>query len=223
MTDEAEGGNQRVYGGLLIGFALLSVLGAAHHPVTGAHDLQGALRSLAGSGMITGMHGFILAVFVMGFVGFCGFAQRLGLARPLALAGLVLMSLGVAAMISAGAINGFAVPAFAAHYEQLQPGEADAVQAMLRMSWAYNQAFASIGAALWGGALILWSAELVRRGGAARAVGLFGLIGGAALLIGLMTGLLALDVHGFLLITALLALWAAAIGALMLNRRLPAL
>lgn len=223
MTDTADDRNQRLYGGLLLAFAVLSLLGAATHPVAGGQDLQATLRSLAGSPMITGVHGFLLAVFAAGFVGMCGFAQRLDLDRPMALGGLVLMALGIATMMSAGAINGFAVPAFAAGYGQLQPGEEPAVRAALRMSWAYNQAFASIGAVLWGGALLLWSGELIKRAGIARIVGGFGLLGGGVILVGVAGGLIPLHVHGFLLITGLLSIWAAGVGLMMLNRRLPAL
>jgi hypothetical protein len=220
MTDTNE--HARTYGWLLLAFALLSVLGAAHHPTAGGDDLQGHLRSLSGGGMIRGVHGFIIAVMTAGFVGLCGVSRLLGLQRPWVLGGLVAMALGMATM-TAGAINGFAVPHFAAGYDALRPDQAEPVRAMLRMSWAYNQALAGIGACLWGVAIVLWSIELVGRGGAARWVGAAGLLAGGAILIGLLAGLITLNLHGFLLITALLAAWSAAVGVLLLNGRLSAL
>lgn len=225
MNEETRNETGRLYGGLLVGFAILSVLGAAHHPVAGGgHDLQDAVRALqSNAALISSVHAFLLAVFVAGFVGMCGFARRLGLDRPLALAGLVAMALGITAMICAGAINGFAVPSFAAGYADMKPDQAEAVRAILRMSWRLNQAFADIGAVLWTAALLLWSAELAFRRGAARIVGIVGGLAALAVLAGLLAAVIELTVSGFMLVTALLALWAAAVGLLMLNRRLPAL
>ncbi|MDB5691029.1 MAG: hypothetical protein JWO81_92 [Alphaproteobacteria bacterium] len=211
----------RIYGGLLLGAALLSAFTAAHHPTTAVHALPAVLASLAAqAGLIAGIHGALLLIFVVELVGFYGFARRLGLARPLPAAGMILLGLGTAAMVGAAAINGFAVPAFAARYPNLQPGDAPAVVAMLRMSWALNQALASIGAVAWGGALLAWSAELTLRRGLLRAMGIGGIAIGAVIAGGIASAAIRLDVGGFILVTALMSAWAAGAALLMLSGRL---
>jgi hypothetical protein len=225
MAERHDDPTQRVFGGMLVAFALLSTPGAAHHPTDGGgSDLAGRVEELARhAGLISDVHAFILAAFVLGFAGLCGFTRQLGLGRPLALCGLVAMALGTAAMISVGAINGFALPGFAAAYAGMKPEQVEAVRATLRISWQMNQAFADIGAVLWLAALLLWSIELAMRGGIVRVVGVAGGMGAAAILAALLAGAIALTVGGVMLVTAVLALWAAAVGLLILNRRLPAL
>jgi hypothetical protein len=211
----------RTYGALLLACALLSLLVAAHHPGPEAHDAAGMLRALAArSGMIEGVHGALLAIFAIELAGWYGFARLLGIHRPLAAAGLILMGLGGVAMIAAGTINGFAVPSFASAYANASPADAAVAAKVLRLCWALNQALASLGAVAMGGAILLWSLALIGRGGSSRLVGLGGAIAALAIAGGIVSGLLHLHVGGFILFTALLSLWTAAVALLMLTGRL---
>ena len=212
-----------VYGALLLACALLSLLVAAHHPSGPAspHAPADALRMLAAQAtLIEGVHGALLALFAIEIAGFYGFARLLGLQRPLAAAGLILLGAGTAAMMAAGTINGFAVPAFASSYADLKPADVSAVVTALRLCWRLNQAFASIGAVAMGGAMLLWSIALAGRAGWPRLVGGFGMLAGAAIAGGVASGLLRLHVGGFILFTALFSAWAAAVALLMLTGRL---
>ena len=211
----------QIYGGLLLGCALLSMLVAAHHPTSGSHDLAAVMRALAArKGMIEGVHGGLLALFALQLVGFYGFARLLGLARPLPAAGLVLIAIGGMAMMAAGAINGFALPAFASTYPALLPGDVQAATAALRLCWALNQAMASIGAVAMGGAMLLWSLALAARTGWPRLVGALGIVAGAVIVGGISSGLLRLHVGGFIFFTLLFSSWGAAVALLMLTNRL---
>ncbi|MDB5721430.1 MAG: hypothetical protein JWP15_2048 [Alphaproteobacteria bacterium] len=219
MTVANEPAN-KVYGGMLVGSALLSVLGALHHPRVEVHEIGAVVRSLAGQAtLIEGVHGALLAIFFVQYAGFYGFARRLGLGRPLIAGGWILLSLGTFAMASAAAINGFALPRFAADYAGLAPQDARAVVAVLKFSWALNQAWAQIGAIAWGGAILLWSIALVRMAGLARWLGFAGLGIALVLVGGLLGGLFSLDVAGFVLVTSLLAAWAIGAGLLLIAER----
>jgi hypothetical protein len=211
----------KIYAWLLLGSALLSLLVAAHHPEAQTHDVATALRFLAGeSGLITGVHGALLLLGGVELLGLYGVARLLGLARPLAAAGLILVGAGFMAMIGAAAINGFAVPAFAVDYRNLAPSDARAATMLLRLCWDLNQALAAIGAVAWGLGLLAWSAELARRDGPARLVGLLGGIAAVAIAGGVGFGFIRLHVGGFIGVTALLSAWSAAASLLMLTGRL---
>ncbi|HEX5183228.1 MAG TPA: hypothetical protein VFW19_08770 [Allosphingosinicella sp.] len=215
--------DQRIYGGLLLASALLSLLAAAHHPEIHAHDLATALRTLAGeTRFILAVHGVLIALALAELIGFYGFARLLGPGRPLPAAGLIFMAVGMAAMVGAAAINGLAVPAFASDYRGLAPADMKAAAMLLRLCWDLNQALASIGALAWGAALLAWSVALAGRSGLVRATGLLGLVAGLAIIGGLLSGLIDLHVGGFIALVALMTAWSVATALLMLTGRLAA-
>jgi hypothetical protein len=211
----------KAYGGLLLGSALLSLFAAAHHPTAGTHKATEVLHALAVQrGPIEAVHGILLGLFALQLVGFYGFARMLGVRRPLPAGGLILMALGGGAMMVAGAINGFALPAFAATYPNPGPADVQAAIAGLRLSWALNQAMASVGAVAMAGAMLLWSIALATRTGWARLVGGAGVAAALVIIGGLVSGLFHLDVSGFILFMTLLSVWTGAVAMLILAGRL---
>jgi hypothetical protein len=213
--------DSRLYGAILLGSALLSLLAAMHHPSAASHDLASALRILADeAGMIAGIHGLLIALFLLELLGLYGFARSLDLARPLPAAGLILVGTGTMAMLGAAAINGFAVPAFASDLRGIAPADTRSAAMLLRMCWDVNQALASIGAVAWGAGLIAWSIDLARRTGMVRLTGLIGLAASVVMVGALATGLIRLHVTGFIIVTALISAWSVAVALLMLSGRL---
>ena len=219
MNIENESATARIYGWLLLAAALLSVLGAFHHPSGSGHG--GGMAALARqAALVAFVHAALLAIFTAQYIGFFGLARRLGLDRPLVASGFILLSLGTMAMICAGAINGFASPSYGLGYADATPEQAAMANSVLGYGWALNQAFAKIGAFGWSGAVLLWSVALLAHAGLARWLGGIGLALGLGLLGGLVSGLLRLDVAGFTLLTSVLAVWAIGAAALMIAGRL---
>lgn len=215
--------DKKIYGGLLMGSALLSLFAAAHHPEVGAQDLPTALRIVAAQRRSIGIvHGLLIFLGLIELLGLYGVARILGVTRPLPAAGLLLVGTGFVAMLGAGAINGFAVPALASDYHAITPADVSAAKMVLRLCWDLNQALASIGAVAWAAGLLAWSAELARRAGPARLVGLFGAAAALAVAGGVGFGPIRLDVGGFIAVTALLTAWCVAVALLMLTNRLDA-
>jgi len=125
------------------------------------------------------VHGIAIAsVCAYGF-GYAALARRLGLQRPLVLAGLVTYLLGCAAMIGATILDGFVTPHIAA----------DAISAAPeRVAFAYNLVhylgvvlndLAKLGWILQAAASLAWSLTLIREGGFNRMIGLIGLLSSA--------------------------------------------
>jgi hypothetical protein len=213
--------DSKIYGAILIGSALLSLLAAAHHPSASSHDIASALRLLSReAGMIAGIHALLIALFLMELLGLYGFARLLGLARPLPAAGLILIGTGTMTMLGAAAINGFAAPHFASDMSGIAPADMRNAAMLLRLCWDLNQALASIGAFAWGAGLIAWSIDLARRAGLVRITGVVGLAASLVMVGALATGLLRLHVAGFIAVAALMSAWSIAAGLLMLTGRL---
>lgn len=173
----------------------------------------------AQSRVIGTVHAILIFLGFAELLGLYGVARLLGLARPLTAAGLILVGMGFVAMIGAGAINGFAVPAFASDYRAIAPADVPAATMLLRLCWDLNQALASIGAVAWGLGLLAWSAELARRAGPVRLVGLLGAIAALIVAGGVAFGLIRLHVGGFIAVSALLSGWSAAVALVMLTGR----
>ena len=70
------------------------------------------------------------------------------------------------------------------------------------------------------GALLLWSAAILASGRLARAAGVAGAIAGSAVLLGVLSGHLRLNVHGFGVVTLAQSLWLVWAGrSSLLSRR----
>jgi hypothetical protein len=187
----------RAAGIALIGAAAASMFAMAHHPA-----------SLHGGALIGIVHGAMILFTGMMMFGFAQLSRRLGLERPAVLAGLVAFAIGAIAEVGAATVNGFAMPALAAH---------GASHEAIDTLWFLNQALAGLGVAAIGAAYTLWSLALWRRHKVVAALGVVAGAGPALLLLG---GWINMHLHWAILVYAALALWAALAGWLLLGGRL---
>ena len=197
-----DGKGDRIAGNALIAAAALIVLMMAHHP-TGT-----------GGGMGQFVHGVLIVLVGVTIYGLAHLALRRGIARPDVLAGAVAYAIGAMGSIGAGTINGFVVPALAAH-EGLDRGP-------FVFAWEANQALAWLGVIATGAAFALWSLGLVRANGWPRAIGVLGLVAGAAPVALLASGAVRMNVTGAILVYSTHALWIAAAGLWLRNGRFEA-
>ncbi len=203
---------RRLAGGLLSATALLSMLAMAHHPhAHGGGDPLAALARIAG--IAAAMHGVLLVLLVAMAALLQEFAVARVHRRALARSGSLVFALGAGALLLAGLVNGFAVPAMA-----LSVGGAPAGaewKPVLRFAWQLNQAAAGFGVLAWAAATLLWSTDLVRRTGFARWLGGYGLLAGAVVLGAVASHAVAMDVRGFGAVLFALALWTCGAGVLL--------
>ena len=154
-------------------FVALDRSGGGSNPL---EILQGIARL---QGLKELVHGVAIAsVCAYGF-GYAVLARRLGLQRPLVLAGLVAYLLGCAAMIGATILDGFVTPHVAV----------DAITAAPeRVAFAYNLVhylgvvlndLAKLGWILQAAAALAWSIGLIRERGFGRTVGAIGVLSSA--------------------------------------------
>ena len=198
MTANRNG--DRAAGIAMIGAAAASMLAMAHHPT-----------SLRAGAMVGIVHGAVILFVGMMAYGFTQVARRIGLERPAVLAGLVAYGIGAFANIGAAAVNGFAMPALAAH---------GASHEAIDTLWFLNQALAGLAVAATGGAYTLWALALWRDH---RLVALLGVAAGAVPAVLLLGGWIDMHLHWAIAVYAAQALWAALIGWLLLGGRLGAI
>lgn len=206
----------RAAGAILIGLAALSLLFMAHHPTLGAPGYETlAEEAAAEAGLNGAVHGALIVVAIGFYVALSGLSDGLGRNRLTVRAAQAGISAATATMAGAALVSGFIVPQTAA---SLLRGEAAAeFPALLRMLGAVNQTLANTGTIAYGAAIFFWSLQLVTRSGFARIAGGAGLVAGAGLTGGILTGVLHLDVAGMTLALALIGAWFTLTAIVMIS------
>lgn len=197
---------------LLIIGALAGVAVMALHPT--AHRLMTGPDAARQTGINVLVHGVALAAVPVVFLGLLGASRRLGF-PDLALAALVAWGFGAAAVISAAVASGFVAPAVIERLLEAQGGERDVFHALLAYTGFLNQAFAKVYVTATSAAILLWSAAIVKDRRLARSAGIAGILVGAALLLGVLSGYLRLNVHGFGVVTLAQSAWLIWVGVLL--------
>lgn len=155
------------------------------------------------------VHGVAIAAQPVVFLGLLGLWSALR--SDLATAALVFYGFGSIAILTAAVLSGFVAP------------EAASEPALLHYTGALNQAFAKVSVTATSASIVLWGAALWQSGvrGLARIAALAGLLIGAVLALGVISGMIHLDVHGILLVTVLQGLWLILVAAHLLQEKRP--
>ena len=188
----------RQAGALLMTGVLLPLLVLAMHP-TGhdlAHDPHGRMRVV--NHLVHGVAIAGMPLLLAGLAGLCAWL-RWSVGAILAFATYAIAS---ACNLVAATMSGFVAP------RQLSDGEPDdAALRLLRYTHDINQAFAVLAVVATGVAFVAWSWALHRHVPRKTGLAALGALIGFSLVAGVLSGLLALDVEGILVATALQAAW----------------
>jgi hypothetical protein len=198
--------------------SLLVVLFMAMHPTGHGHAGASLLEHLMQDRNAI-VHGVLIALMVPVLVGFVAFAARLGLHRLWALTGLVLYGIGILAGMSAALVNGFIVPAVAAHFASHGDAGVELATPSLVLCHAVNTACAQVDVIGVSAAAVFWGCGLLRRQGLLRAVGALGIVCGAVPLLALALGRLPMDLHGFGAFILMQTVWGLGVAAALIRRR----
>jgi hypothetical protein len=190
---------------MLIAGALLSVLTISIHP-TGQDILAGAVAKNVAAHSI-GIFGLAVS-----------FAGAVGLSRRLAGRDLALTFYGVAlaAGMIAASLSGFTATRVAS-VMAADPATAAAWRLFYDYTGKLNRSFAGVLVAATAAAMLVWSLSMTKLRGAWRAAGAYGLLLALVTLVGLFSGHLRLDLHGFGAVVLGQTLWFIAAGALLLR------
>lgn len=209
----------RAYSVLIIAGSLLALGGMAVHP-SGGGKVMAMVRDLATNGGFNAyVHGFLITVYLGLTLGFFGFTRWLGGYRIAAQAGFVAYAASAIAATAAAMSAGFVNRTLAFNYLNAKPEEVNSVVAAYRVAGAFNYAWGRMWIIALSAAILLWSIELVRRGGAARLLGWFGIALGALSIAGFVLGIIPLSVVALIGIIAAQTVWSVGAGTMMLRSR----
>ena len=212
MTNEPRNG--RLPGILLIAAALAGVVVMALHPT--AHGLLSPDTAAHLTRVNTFVHSLALVTVPVLFFGLLALTRRLG-ATDLSVAALVAWGFGGVAVTSAAVASGFVAPGVIARIVAKDGSQVPA--AFLLYTGLWNQGFAKVYLVASCGAILLWSAAILRDNGKRlpRGAGIAGLVLAGAVLLGFFAGHLGLDVHGFGVLMIAQGVWLVWIGVTMLR------
>jgi hypothetical protein len=213
--------NGRLFGAFLLGTAILTTVALTHHPSFGNHQPADVAKALAaGSAPNEAFHAFMIVMLGVLYLGLVGYSRRRGLESPLVLAGLIAATVGLAAETGAALIDGFFVSIFGAHIARGNPALVDQGMQVISAAAIVLQILAKFGLVAISAAMVLWSVQLFDRDRAHIALGIVGCVAGTLTIVLTSTVATTLDPHNVALVYGTQALWYAAAGVLMIQRRL---
>ena len=201
-----------VSGTLLIAGSLAMVLVMSLHPT--GHDLVSPERFARLARLNMMVHGLAVASVPVLFLGLLGLWRRLG-PSDLSTAALVAWGFGGVAVMVAAVASGFVATGVIRHMLTADEASRDLYHALLTYTSLVNRAFANVHVVAMSVAILLWSAEMLRGLRMGRAVGIAGVVAGAAILLGVLSGHLRMDVHGFGIVTLAHSAWLIWLGILL--------
>lgn len=206
MTDDRKSGIALITGmaGTIITMAL--------HPT--GHDLASG-HAASMMQLNVAVHTLALVCVPILFLGALGLTQRLASPNRLALSGLVLFGFAEVAVMIAAAASGLITPGLFHHMSADSPAAADAWRAAMALNGHLNQAFALIFTVASSVAIVLWSAAILKSSIFNRALGIYGCILGPLTIVGVLSGHIRLNVHGFGLVILGQAIWFITAGVLL--------
>ena len=206
MTDDRKSGIALITGmaGTIITMAL--------HPT--GHDLASG-HAASMMQLNVAVHTLALVCVPILFLGALGLTQRLASPNRLALSGLVLFGFAEVAVMIAASASGLIAPGLFHHMSEAGPAAADAWRAVLALNGHLNQAFALIFTVASSVAIVLWSAAILKTSTFARALGIYGCILAPLTILGVLSGHIRLNVHGFGLVVLGQAIWFVTAGVLL--------
>jgi hypothetical protein len=140
-----------------------------------------------------------------------GFTRRLSPGYGLADLALATYAFALVAVMSAAIASGFIAPRLIEALGHAE-GQRPIIDSLFHFNYQVNQAFAMVFVVLSSVAMLLWSVAMLRARSFARGIGIFGCVIGALLLLGVVSGHLRLNVHGFGMIMLLESAWLITVG-----------
>jgi len=161
-------------------------------------------RDVVGNAMAGGSNALNVAVHSLALVG-QGFVLAGALAIvmsvrariDLGVAGYVFYALSSVAILNAAVASGFLATSVTSGLAHADEAHRASIMGALGYTGLINQAFARVSVIFSSLALLSWSWAILQTRSFSRGLGVYGLVLGALLLVGILSGLLRLDIHGF--------------------------
>jgi hypothetical protein len=209
----------KIYGIALIIGALGGIVTMALHP-TGHDILQNPEEISRRYEMLAvAVHTLAIISVPIMFWGFFGFSQRIGWEKPTIILAQIAFGFGSLSVTAAAVINGLATPTLMRQIYNADEPTKKLLNQIVWNNWLLNQAFSKVYVVATAAALIIWSYHLWKKGLLAQITAVIGFIIGVVSLLGIFSGHLKLDVHGFGLVMFGQAVWIILVAIFMLRSK----
>jgi hypothetical protein len=198
--------------GAIAGTVTMSLHPSGHHGVMSPHEMN--MLAL----LTRAVHALGIIGLPLSFLGCIAMTRQLASPDRLSVAALVVYAFAAIAIMIAASMSGFVFPSV---MSKLVAGDpmTDMRRLFLDYTFQLNQAFASVYVVGSCVAIVLWSIAILKTRQLAAGLGFYGVVLGFAIVAGLFSGKLALDVHGFGLVTFTQSIWFIIAGVLLLRAR----
>ena len=197
----------------LIIFTVLLVFTMLHHPSGGSMQHLGDITT-----MIVITHSVAILSLPFGWIGFWGLTLKLGTDKFGSVLAFAMISLGLVAVLLAGATNGLVFPIFMQHYKDASPETMTAIDPVLRYSLAVNHAFDYVYTVAIGLAVLCWSIVIVVTRKLPVWIGWTGVALAIFIVALFIFGVGVNSVHGLRLFGTGLVLWLLVVGGVLARR-----
>lgn len=196
-----------IYGSALVIGSLGAIVTMIFHP--SGQDLLGQPDEIARRNeMITiATHSVALFSLPLLFFGFLGFSRRIGLDHPLVSAALIAYAVALIAAICAVVINGLVAPIITRQILTADENTRQILRLILMNNTLLNQAFDKVFIVFGSLAIVSWSLCIKKAGRFAEIVAIFGYVLGLISVLGILSGHLRMNVHGFGLVIFGQVIW----------------
>jgi len=203
----------RAAGLALILGSIAGLITMALHPT--GHDVLNSPNSALFMRLSIAVHALALLASPTMFLGALGLSRRLSLSSLRVLTALAFYVFAQVTVVSAAVMSGFVNTFVARQIANAAPPATDVWSILFRYTGYLNQGYSLayvVGSSL---AILLWSLFMFRAASLSRGLGLYGLILSPTTLIAVLSGYLALNVHGFGSIVLAQAIWFISAGMLL--------
>jgi hypothetical protein len=190
----------------LVAGSLAGLLIMALHPTGG--DVSREAAAGGTNFLVQAVHWLAIVAQPLVVAGLLALTLRLHARRAAAIGAFTFFAMGsVVVMLAAAASGLVSLGVLGGMHDAGAAGATMSMQNFLHYTYLLNQAFARMYVVLAAIAIALWSWAVLREPGLPMGLGIYGLLLGAALLVGLASGHLTLGIHGFGLVIVGQSVW----------------
>jgi hypothetical protein len=185
----------------------------ALHPT--GHDVVHNASAGAANTLTTAVHILALLAQPLLLAGTLALTLRFRARRDVAVAAYIFFAVATVAVIIAAVASGLLAPSVLRGYAEADEPARAVMMNALTYTGRVNQAFAMVYVTFSGVAILLWSVAALLGGELPRSLARYGILLGVALILGIMSGYLRLNVHGFGLVVLGEGAWMVWVAVLL--------
>ena len=203
---------------------LISAIGTLafilHHPTFGASGFENAAAEIGANAPINqSVHGAMILFLLMYYYALSILSDVLDIKIPVIRAAQLFIGCATLSMVGAALLSGFVTTHLAGYFIENSASDAQ-FRELLRLIYAGNQSLALCGMISYALAILFWSVHLIPKPGLSRIIGFSGVFSGAGLLLGLASGHLGSNIHGMIVLTAILGIWSGLVAIQLIRQKL---